>query len=55
MRGRDLRDDRGATSVEYAIMAVLIAAAIVGLVAAVGSEVADLFQLVIEAMREALS
>lgn len=39
-------DDRGATAVEYAIMASLIAAVIVITVAALGVNVTDLFDAV---------
>jgi pilus assembly protein Flp/PilA len=37
------RDDRGATAVEYALMAALIAAVIVVAVAAVGARVTTMF------------
>jgi pilus assembly protein Flp/PilA len=37
------RDDRGATAVEYALMAALIAAVIVAAVAAVGARVTTMF------------
>lgn len=40
---RFIRDDAGATSVEYALMAALIAVVIVGAVAALGGSVANLF------------
>ena len=38
-----ISDEDGATAVEYAIMAALIAVAIAGTVAAVGDAVVDLF------------
>jgi pilus assembly protein Flp/PilA len=37
------RDDRGATAVEYALMAALIAAVIVAAVAVVGARVTTMF------------
>lgn len=44
-----LAGDRGATSVEYAIMASLIAVVIVAAVTALGTETAALFQSAIDA------
>jgi len=40
---RKMKSDRGATSVEYALMAGLIAVVIAGTVATVGQAVAQLF------------
>jgi pilus assembly protein Flp/PilA len=42
------REDTGATAIEYALMASLIALAIVGGVAAVGDQVVPLFQQVVD-------
>ena len=39
------RDDRGATSVEYALIAVSIAAAIVVMVVAVGQDLLELWSI----------
>lgn len=44
-----LKDEKGATAVEYAIMASLIAAVIVAIVATLGQQVSALFQLVVTA------
>ncbi len=38
------RDDRGATAAEYSLLAVLVAAVIVGVVATLGTEVSSAFQ-----------
>jgi pilus assembly protein Flp/PilA len=38
------RDDRGATAVEYALMAAAIAAAIVAIVFVLGGQVSSLFE-----------
>lgn len=43
-------DERGATAVEYALMATLIAVTISVLVAAFGQEVAAMFQPAIDAL-----
>ena len=40
------RDDRGATAVEYGLMVALIAAVIVGVVAALGGKINDAFTTV---------
>jgi pilus assembly protein Flp/PilA len=45
-----LRDETGATAVEYGIMVALIAAVIVVIVAALGTEVRDAFQTVCTAI-----
>lgn len=47
---RTRRDERGATAVEYGLLVVLIAAIIVGTVAAVGQDVLKGFQTVDTAM-----
>ena len=44
---RFLKNEKGATAVEYAILASLIAAAIVGVVAAMGTQVLALYQSVV--------
>jgi len=41
---RLFRDDSGATAVEYSLLAVLIAAVIVGVVAAIGTDVSGALQ-----------
>lgn len=40
---RDLRDDRGATAVEYGLMVALIAIVIIGAVTALGTKLSGLF------------
>jgi Flp pilus assembly pilin Flp len=44
MRGCLLKNEKGATSVEYAFIASLIAAVIVGVVSTLGLSVIDLFR-----------
>ena len=44
------RDDRGATAVEYGLLVALIAAVIVGIVAAVGTDVQNAFQTIANAL-----
>lgn len=44
------RDDRGATAVEYGLLVALIAAVIVGLVAALGTQIGAAFTTVTEAI-----
>lgn len=44
-------NDRGATAVEYGIMVALIAAVIVLVVTALGNEIKDVFQDVLEAIQ----
>jgi Flp pilus assembly pilin Flp len=44
---RLVKNERGAASVEYALLAVLIAAVVVGTVAALGQRVLMLFQKVV--------
>lgn len=46
---RALRDQSGATAVEYALIASLIAAVIAGVVAVMGEEILALFQSMIDA------
>jgi pilus assembly protein Flp/PilA len=45
-----VRDERGATAVEYGLIVALIAAVIVGVVATLGGQVSDAFQTVSDAM-----
>ena len=45
-----LREEKGATAVEYGLMVGLIAAVIVGLVATLGGRLAQMFQAVITAL-----
>jgi pilus assembly protein Flp/PilA len=40
------RDDRGATAVEYGLMVALIAVVIIGAVAAIGTNLGQVFQTV---------
>ncbi len=44
------REEEGATAVEYGLMVGLIAAVIVGLVATLGGQLAEMFQTVIDAL-----
>lgn len=44
----EFRDEIGATAVEYALLASLVAAVIVAIVATMGEEVLGLFQSVID-------
>ncbi len=46
---RFLKEDRGATAIEYAIMASLVAAVIVAVVMSLGDQVVLLFAKVLEA------
>ena len=46
---RLFRDDSGATAVEYSLLAVLIAAVIVGVVAAIGTDVCGALQSFVSA------
>jgi len=43
------RDDRGAAAVEYSLLAVLVAAVIVGVVAALGTDISSGFQSFVNA------
>ncbi|SDD16170.1 pilus assembly protein Flp/PilA [Geodermatophilus telluris] len=45
-----LREEKGATAVEYGLMVGLIAAVIVGLVATLGTELRGMFQDVLDAI-----
>lgn len=45
---RFLKDDSGATSIEYALMATLIAVVIVSVVGAVGNHLTGLFQKAVD-------
>ena len=45
-----IRDDEGATALEYGLIAALIAAVIVGSVAALGTRVQGTFQTITNAM-----
>jgi pilus assembly protein Flp/PilA len=44
------RGERGATAVEYGMLVALIAAVIVGVVAALGGQIADAFQTIVDAL-----
>ena len=46
----ELRNERGATAVEYGLMVALIAAIIVGVVFALGNEIEAAFQTVVDAL-----
>ena len=48
------RDDRGATAVEYGLIVALIAAVIVGVLIALGTQVTAAFQAVVTAIQNAL-
>ena len=45
-----MRDDRGATAVEYGLMVGLIAVVIIGVVTLLGRQVSTLFQSVVTAL-----
>ena len=45
-----LRDEDGATAVEYGIMVALIAAVIIGVVATLGTTLKGVFQTVVDAL-----
>jgi pilus assembly protein Flp/PilA len=45
-----LREEKGATAVEYGLMVGLIAAVIIGIVATLGGQLGDLFQTVVDAL-----
>jgi pilus assembly protein Flp/PilA len=47
---RAIRDDEGATAVEYGLLVALIAAVIVGVVAILGTEIQGAFQDVVDAL-----
>jgi pilus assembly protein Flp/PilA len=44
------REEKGATAVEYGLLVGLIAAVIVGLVATLGGQLAEMFQTVVGAL-----
>jgi pilus assembly protein Flp/PilA len=46
----ELRNERGATAVEYGLMVALIAAIIVGVVALLGKQIQAAFQTVVDAL-----
>lgn len=46
----ELRNERGATAVEYGLMVALIAAAIILVVTALGADVTSAFQAVVDAI-----
>jgi pilus assembly protein Flp/PilA len=46
VRATQLRDERGATAVEYGIMVALIAAVIIGVVVTIGQDLLGSFQTV---------
>lgn len=48
--GRLLRDERGATAIEYGLIAALIAVVIIGAVTAVGTNLTTTFQSVATAL-----
>lgn len=45
-----LRDEEGVTAIEYALIAALIAVAVIVIVTAVGSQLADKFQAICTAL-----
>ncbi len=49
LRG-DLMDDEGATAVEYGLLVALIAAIIVAVVAILGTQIRDAFQVIVDAL-----
>lgn len=50
VRMNGLRNERGATAVEYGLMVALIAAIIVAVVALLGEEIRAAFQTVVDAL-----
>jgi pilus assembly protein Flp/PilA len=48
--GRSFRNERGATMIEYALLAGLIAAVAVGVITTVGTEVQTKFQSIADAI-----
>lgn len=48
--GRLVRDDKGATAVEYGLLVALIAAIIIGVVATLGTQIQGAFQTVVDAL-----
>ena len=53
-RLQSLRNERGATAIEYGLLAALIAAVIVGVVATLGGNLADVFDFIAEEIGDAL-
>ena len=49
-----LRDERGATAIEYGLLAALIAAVIIITVAALGTNLTSLFETLADALGDAL-
>ncbi len=47
---RAIRDDEGATAVEYGLLVALIAAVIVGVVTILGGQIAAAFQAIVDAL-----
>jgi pilus assembly protein Flp/PilA len=47
---RAIRDDEGATAVEYGLLVALIAAVIVGIVTILGGQIAAAFQTIVDAL-----
>jgi pilus assembly protein Flp/PilA len=50
IRLANLRDDDGATAVEYGLLVALIAAVIVGTVALLGTQINTAFQTIVDAL-----
>jgi pilus assembly protein Flp/PilA len=48
--GRLVREDKGATAVEYGLLVALIAAIIIGVVATLGTQIQGAFQTVVDAL-----
>lgn len=48
-----IKDESGATAIEYGLIAALIALAVIGGASAVGKQVGDTFESVAEAMKNA--
>lgn len=55
MIARFLREETGATAIEYALIASLIAVAVVGAVILLGEETAELYQDIATKVTEAMS
>lgn len=49
-RVRDLRNERGATAVEYGLLVALIAAVIILIVSTLGGQIADAFQAIVDGL-----
>lgn len=48
---RFMKDESGATAIEYGMIAALIAVAIIGLLATIGDELATAFQSIIDELQ----